>query len=129
MSNSNKEEFNKQDNVKIVTMDVKMFGKFAWSSYPNRTGKQAAELCHKQLIELKENMVVKLQKAERENKGLTKDITDMRSVINPSAPSLGEEGTKTKGYLKRQMVLMEEENIKLSNKKIFQRRFPKSLPI
>ena len=35
MSNSNKEEFNKQDtaegkvNVKIVTMDVKIFGKYA----------------------------------------------------------------------------------------------------
>ena len=45
MSNSNKEEFNKQYiaegkvNVKIVTMDVKFFG----SSHPNRTGKQAAE--------------------------------------------------------------------------------------
>ena len=69
------------------------------------------------MIEFKENIVDKLQKAERENKGLTRDINNMRAVINTSAPSLVEEGTKTKGYLKRQMVLMEEENIKLSNKK------------
>ena len=39
----------------------------------------------------------------------------MRAVNNTSATSLGEEGTKTIGYLKRQMVLMEEENIKLFN--------------
>ena len=49
MSNSNKQEFNKQDtsegkvNVKIVTIDVNCLGKFAGSSHPNRTGKQAAE--------------------------------------------------------------------------------------
>ena len=49
MSNSNKEEFNKQDtaegkvSVKIGTMDVNIFGKFAGSSNPKRTGKQAAE--------------------------------------------------------------------------------------
>ena len=44
----------------------------------------------------------------------------MRAVVNTSAPSLGEEGTKTIEDLKRQMVLMEEENIKLFNeKKIF----------
>ena len=49
MSNSNKEEFNKQDtaegkvNVKIVTMDMKFYGKFAGSSHPNRTGKKAVE--------------------------------------------------------------------------------------
>ena len=60
-------------------------------------------------------MVEKLQKAEGENKGLTKDINDMRAVINTLAPSLGEEGTKTIEDLKRQMVLMEEENIKLFN--------------
>ena len=62
-------------------------------------------------------MVEKLKQAERENKGLTKYINDMRAVINTSAPSLGEEGTKTIEDLKRQMVLMEEENIKLFNKK------------
>ena len=74
-------------------------------------------------------MVEKLQKAEGQNKGLTKNINNMRAVINTSAPSLGEEGTKTMGNLKRQMVLMEEENITLFNeKKIFQKRFPKSLP-
>ena len=49
ISNSNKGEFNKQDTVKgkvivkIVTMDVKIFGKLAGSSHPNRTGKQAAK--------------------------------------------------------------------------------------
>ena len=49
INNSNKEEFNKQDtaegkvNVKIGTIDVKTFGKFAGSSHPNRTGKHAAE--------------------------------------------------------------------------------------
>ena len=52
----------------------------------------------------------------------------MRAVINTSASSLGEEGTKTIGYLKRQMVLMEEENIKLFNEKIFPRRFQKNIP-
>ena len=41
----------------------------------------------------------------------------MRAVINTSAPSLGEKGTKTIEYLKRQMVLMEEDNMKLYNKK------------
>ena len=45
----------------------------------------------------------------------------MRAVINTSAPSLREERTKTIKDLKRQMVPMEEENIKLFNeeKKIF----------
>ena len=38
-------------------------------------------------------MVENLQKAEGENKGLTKDINYMRAVINTSATSLGEEGT------------------------------------
>ena len=60
-------------------------------------------------------MVEKLQKPEGENKGLTKDINDIRAVINTSAPSLREEGTKTIGDLKREMVLMEDENIKLLN--------------
>ena len=39
-------------------------------------------------------MIEKFKKAEGENKGLTKYINDMRAVINTSAPSLGEEGTK-----------------------------------
>ena len=49
MSNSNKEEFKKQDiaegkvNMKIVTTNQKFFGKIAVSSHPNRTGKQAGE--------------------------------------------------------------------------------------
>ena len=70
------------------------------------------------MIEFKENMVEKLQKAEGENKRWTKDINDMRAVFNPSAPILGLEGTKTIEDLKRQMVLMEEDNIKLFNEKI-----------
>ena len=49
---------------------------------------------------------------------MTKDINDMRAVINNSAPSLREERTKTIGDLKRQMVIMEEENIKLFNENI-----------
>ena len=36
----------------------------------------------------------------------------MRAVINTSASGFGEEGTKTIRDLKRQMVLMEEENKK-----------------
>ena len=63
-------------------------------------------------------MFEKLQKSEGENKGLTKHIKNMRAVINPLAPSLGEEGTKTIEDLKRQMVLMEEENRKLFNEQI-----------
>ena len=62
-------------------------------------------------------MVEKLKQAKGENKRLTKYINDMRAVINTLTPSLGEEGTKTIGDLKRQMVLMEEENIKLFNEK------------
>ena len=58
-------------------------------------------------------MVEKLQKSERKYKCLTKDRNNMRAVINTSVPSLGVEGTKTIKDLKRQMVLMEEENIKL----------------
>ena len=41
----------------------------------------------------------------------------MRAVNKTFAPSLGEGGTKTIEDLKRQMVLMEEENIKPFNKK------------
>ena len=69
------------------------------------------------MVEFKENMVEKLKQAEGENKGQTKYINDMRAVIKTSAPSLGEEGTKSIGDLKRQMVLMEEENIRLFNEK------------
>ena len=42
-------------------------------------------------------------------------MNNVRAVINTSVPSFEEEGTKTFGDLKRQMVLMEEENIKLFN--------------
>ena len=67
----------------------------------------------------KEYMVEQLQKAEGENKGLTKDVNNMRAVINTSAPSLEEEGTKTIENLKRKMVLIEEENIKLFNEETY----------
>ena len=50
----------------------------------------------------------------------------MRAVTNTLAPSLGEEGTKTIEDLKRQMVLMEKENIKLFNKeKHISKKMPK----
>ena len=68
-------------NVKIVTLDVKKNWKFAGSSHPNRTGKQAAKKVNKKWIKFKKNMVEKLQKAEGENKGLTKNINNMRAVI------------------------------------------------
>ena len=48
-------------------------------------------------------MVEQLQKVG-ENKGLTKDINNMRAVIKTLTPSLEEEGTKTIKGLKRQMV-------------------------
>ena len=70
-------------------------------------------------------MVEKLQKAEGENKGFTKDFIDMRAVINTSAPILGGEGTKAIKDLKRQMVLMEEENQKLFNEKTYFKEIPK----
>ena len=60
-------------------------------------------------------MVEKLQKSDGKYKGLTKDRNNMRAVINTLTPSLGAEGTKAIKELKRQMVLMEEENIKLFN--------------
>ena len=69
------------------------------------------------MIIFKENMVEKLQQAEGEYKGLTKDINDMRAVMNTSGPILREERTNNIEDLKRQMVLMEEENIKLLNDK------------
>ena len=48
---------------------------------------------------------------------MTKDIINMRAVINSLAPSLGEEGTNFFEN-KRQMFLMKKENIKLFNEKI-----------
>ena len=51
---------------------------------------------------------------------MTKDINDMKAVLNTLAPSLGEEGTKTIEDLK-------EKNMNLFNEKnIFQRRFQKA---
>ena len=42
------------------------------------------------MIEFNENMVKKMKKkkTERENKGLAKDINNMRAIINTLAPSL-----------------------------------------
>ena len=42
----------------------------------------------------------------------------VRAVTNTLAPSFGKDGTKTIEDLKRQMVRMEEENIKLFSEKI-----------
>ena len=64
-------------------------------------------------------------------KNQTIERNNIMAIINNSAPSLGEEGTRTIEDLNRQMVLMEEENKKLFNKEkknIFQGRFPKSFP-
>ena len=52
----------------------------------------------------------------------------MRAVINTLAASLGEERTKTIEDLKRQMVIMKEENIKLfseEEEKHVSRKIPK----
>ena len=53
----------------------------------------------------------------------------MRAFIKTFAPSLGEEGTKTIKDLKRQLVLMEQENIKLFNEEenIFKKKNHKCL--
>ena len=46
---------------------------------------------------------------------MTKDRNNMRAVINTFFPSLGAEGTKTIKDLKRKMVPIKEENIKIFN--------------
>ena len=46
---------------------------------------------------------------------MTKYIINIKAVISTSDPSLGEEGNKTIQDLRRQMVLMKEENTKLFN--------------
>ena len=51
----------------------------------------------------------------------------MRAVITTSAPSLGEEGTKTIEDVKTQMVLMEEDNIKLCNEKNCSKKIPQKI--
>ena len=76
-------------NVKIVTMDVKKFENL--QDILTQTGQENKQLKSDiKKIEFKENMVEKLQKAEGENKVLTKDINDMRAVITTSAPILEE---------------------------------------
>ena len=80
---------------------------------------------------MKENMVQKFFLSRRRKYiDKKKDITNMRTVINTSTFSLGEEEFKTIEDLKRQIVLMEEENIKLFNvkKKHNSKKIPKSLP-
>ena len=67
-------------------------------------------------LNLRKSMNEKLQKPEEENKVVTKDFNYMRAVINTLSPSLWEEGTKTIEDLKRQMVIMKEENIKVLKK-------------
>ena len=46
-----------------------------------------------------------MEKSRRRNKGLTKDINIMSTVINTLAPSLGKEGTKSIEDLKRKWIL------------------------
>ena len=61
-------------------------------------------------------------------KNQTKERINIMAIIYNLAPSLGEEGTRTVEDLKRQIVLMEDENKKLFNKEkknIFQGSFPK----
>ena len=60
-------------------------------------------------------MIKKLQEVEGDNKGLTKYINIMRAVNNISALSLREKGSKTIKDIKRQTVLIEEENIEMFN--------------
>ena len=49
----------------------------------NITGKQAAEKWHQQLIEFKENMVEKLQKAEGKKKGWQKILMILGQSLTP----------------------------------------------
>ena len=87
--------------------------------------KQLKSYIKKGIEFLKKNMNEKLQKVEGDNKWLTKYINNMRAVNNISALSLREKGSKTIEDIKRQTVLMEEENIKMFNeeKNINQRKF------
>ena len=71
-------------------------------------------------------MVETLQKSDEKYKGLIKDRNNIKTVINTSAPSLGEEGTKTIEDLKRQLVLMEEENIEICNEE--EKHLPRKVP-
>ena len=119
MSNSNKEEFNKQVtaegeemNVKIVTIDVKKIEKLQniliQTEQENKQLKSDINNC----LNLKK-ILFKIYKKTKEKIRGCQVINNMRAVINTSAPSLGEEGTKTIEDLNTQMVLMEEDNIKL----------------
>ena len=87
-------------------MDVKKLENLQYFLIQTGQEKEQLKSDIKKIIEFKENPIGKLQKAEGENKGLIKDINNMRAVINALAPILGEEGTKTIEYLRTQMVLM-----------------------
>ena len=52
----------------------------------------------------------------------------MRAVINTSAPSLGEEGTKTIKDLKRPIILMEEDNIIILNEEEEKNHISRKIP-
>ena len=69
-------------NVKVVTVYVKKNRKLAGSSHPNRTGKQATKMVTFDGLNLKKIWLKSKKKSEGENKGVTKDINDMRAVIN-----------------------------------------------
>ena len=66
-------------------------------------------------------MVAKLEKAEGDNKGLTKDINEMRAVINTSTNRESDNTDKAKTLeiidLKNRMHLLEEENLQIFNEK------------
>ena len=74
---------------------------------------------------MKKKIWLKSYKKQKKKKGDNKDINDMRAILNTSAPSLGEEGTKIIEDLKRQMVLMKKKNIKIK-KKYSSKKIPKS---
>ena len=67
-------------------------------------------------IELKNNMVGKLTKAEGDNKNMAKEINDMRLVINTTDK---EELMKIIEEQKRKMCNMEEENINIFNENTY----------
>ena len=75
----------------------------------------------KKWIEFKDNMVAKLEKAEADNKDLTKDINEMRTAINTSTNREGNNIDNSKALeiieIKNRMHLMEEENLQLFNEK------------
>ena len=90
-------------NAKIVTMDVKNWEICSILSPKQDKKTSSWKVTLNKCIAFKANMDEKSQKVEGENNGLTKDINNMRAVIETLAPSLEEEGTKTIKDLKRQI--------------------------